>query len=404
MADNIAILNDEQLRRLAKLIYYQEVDATNNIKFSSEPELAKYLRDCKSNYDSVLGLLNSGGEVERKFQDDSTRAPISQDIFSYIVYCANSALQAVQNYTLRMNYLDKISKHATTLINGLQELDPENVINVRRLAKDAVLYRNAMLEYTRKNQSIASRNFSKWLKDSGLKFEELVERYVYEEIIEASGRGRVIVNQFSTAVGIAGIAVLLFTAGMMVWDIFSSEHILQAATRDAVVSAASIGGAMLGEVVGAALATDLVGVEASALFVLFAGIATSILGAFIIGGFVGWLIDLIIGSGGNATLSTDGLRSYVAPMPDGVLSPLSFDKALRTRTKTFEGSLDNPFTARKEKGRGEVVFSVSITERRLSGLIVLSKLPLRCRWFRDESFARVIGLQKLQISSRRWFQ
>ncbi|KAK8934418.1 hypothetical protein KSP39_PZI014238 [Platanthera zijinensis] len=339
MADNIAILNDEQLRVLAKLIYYQEVDATNNIKFSSEPELAKYLRDCKSNYDSVLGLLNSGGEVERKFEDDSSRAPIAHDIFSYIVYCANSALQAVQNYTLRMNYLDKISKHATTLINGLQELDPKNVINVRRLAKDAVLYRNAMLEYTRKNQSIASRNFSKWLKDSGLKFEELVKRYqtklkfdgpfenleeqqklqVYEEIIEASGRGRVIVNQFSTAVGIAGIAVLLFTAGMMVWDIFSSDHILQAATRDAVVSAASIGGAMLGEVVGAALATELVGVQASALFVLFAGIATSILGAFIIGGFVGWLIDLIIGSGGNATLSTDGLRSYVAPMPDGVV-------------------------------------------------------------------------------------
>ncbi|KAK8943212.1 hypothetical protein KSP39_PZI008733 [Platanthera zijinensis] len=339
MADNVAILKDEQLRRLARLIYFQEVDATNNIKFSSESELAKYLRDCKSNYDSVLGLLNSGGEVERKFQEDNTRAPIAQDICSYIVYCANSALQAVQNYTLRMNYLDKISEHATTLINGLQELDTENVINVRRLAKDAVLYRNAMLEYTRKSQSIASRNFSKWLKDTGLKFEELVESYqaklkfdgpfenlenqqkleVYEEIIEASGRGRVVVNEFSTAVGFAGIAILLFTAGIMVWDIFSSDHILLEATRDAVVGVASSGGAMLGQVVGAALGTALVGVAASPLFVLFVGIATSILGSFIIGEFAGWLIDLIIGSGGNATLSTEGLRSYVAPMPNGVV-------------------------------------------------------------------------------------
>lgn len=339
MADNIAILNDDQLRQLAKLIYYQEVDAIHNIKFGSEQELAKYLRDCKTNYDSILSLLDSGSEADLKFQDDDTRAPIAHDIFSYIVYCANSALQAVQNYTLRMNYLDKISEHASSLINGLQDLDPENVTNVRRLAKDAVLFRNAMLEYTRKHQSIASRNFSKWLKDSGMKFEDLVERYqkklnfngpfedledaqklqVFEEIIEASGRGRVIVNEISTAIGMGGITVLVFIAGMMVWDIFSSEHILQSITHDAIVAAASIGGAELGEVVGAALATELVGVEAAPLFVMLAGMATGILGAFIIGGFVGWLIDLIIGSGGNAPLSTDGLKCYVAPMPDGVV-------------------------------------------------------------------------------------
>lgn len=142
---------------------------------------------------------------------------------------------------------------------------------------------------------------------------------MYEKIIEASGRGRVIVNQLSAALGVAGIAVLLFTAGMMVWDIFSSEHILQTAAHDAVVTVASVGGAMLGEVVGTALSTELVGVEASALFVLMAGIVTGIVGAFILGAFAGWLIDLIFGSGGSATLSTDGHRCYVAPMPDGVV-------------------------------------------------------------------------------------
>ncbi|KAK8934541.1 hypothetical protein KSP39_PZI014242 [Platanthera zijinensis] len=339
MADDIAILNDEQLRELAKLIYYQEVDATNNIKFSSEPELAKYLRVCKSNYDSVLGLLNSGGEADRQFADDNTRAPIAQDIFSYIQHCLNSALQVVKNYTLRMNYLDKISKHAASLLNELRELDPEDVISARRLAEDAVKYKDAMLEYTRQSQSIASRNFSKWLKDSGMTFEDLVKRYqtklsfdgpfeeledqqklqVFEKIIEASGRESVIVNQLSTAAGIAGVAVLIFTAGIMVWDIFSSEHVLQAATHDVLVSLTSVGSAMLGELIGAAVETELIGIEASALFVAFAGIATGILGAFIIGEFVGWLIDLIIGSGGNAPLSTDGLISYVAPMPDGVV-------------------------------------------------------------------------------------
>ncbi|KAK1296398.1 hypothetical protein QJS10_CPB15g02079 [Acorus calamus] len=193
-----------------------------------------------------------------------------------------------------------------------------------------------MLEYTRKHQSPVSRNFSKMLKDTGVKFQDLMQRYqvklnfegpfsdlqdeqklqVHEEIIEASGRGRVIVNNLSKAFGFAGIAVLLFTAGMMVWDIFSSEHVLQTATRDAVVTAASVGGAMLGEVIGVAIPT-LVGLEATPLFIIVSGIVTSIVGAYILGEFAGWLIDLIFGSGGTATLSTDGHRCYVASMPDG---------------------------------------------------------------------------------------
>ncbi|KAK1297661.1 hypothetical protein QJS10_CPB15g02087 [Acorus calamus] len=332
----LVILNGEKLHKLASLIYRQEVEAIQNIKFPSEPELAKYLRDCRSGYDSAVSLVDAGSQLLHKWQDDKTMSPIAHDIFDFVVASANSALQTVKNYTLRLNYLNKISDHSKTLMNALNELNPKSVIEVQGLAEDAATYRNAMLEYTRKYQSPASRNFSKMLKDTGVKFEDLVQRYqaklkfegpfsdlqeeqklqVYEEIIEASGRGRVVVNNLSKALGFAGIAVLLFTAGMMVWDIFSSERVLQTATRDAVVTAASVGGAMLGEVIGVAIPT-MVGLEATPLFIIVSGIVMSIVGAYILGEFAGWLIDLIFGSGGTAPLSTDGHRCYVSSMPDG---------------------------------------------------------------------------------------
>ncbi|KAA8536978.1 hypothetical protein F0562_029456 [Nyssa sinensis] len=335
----ITLLNVEQLRKLAKIVNYKEAEAIKSIQFKSEPERAKYLRNSKANYESIVRLLDDGGELERKFQNDKTLAPIAHDIFSYVQKCVNLALQAVRNYCLRMNFLNKIGEHAKTLMNELrvlQEVDPGNVTNAARLAKEAAQYKNAMLEYTKKYQNPMSRSFPKWLKESGLKFEDLVQRYqaklkfdgpfkhledtkkikVYEEIIEPSGRGKVIVNNLSKAFGIAGIAVLLFTAGIMVWDIFSSEHILETATRDVVSTIALVGGAMLGKVVGAALSTVLVGVKASALFVLMAGIISSIVGAFILGEFAGWFIDLIFGSGGSTPLSTDGHQCYIAPMAD----------------------------------------------------------------------------------------
>lgn len=121
---------------LLREVTTQEVQAIKNIKFNSEPALANYLGDSKAAYDSVVGLLVAGGELVCKFQNDNTRAPIAHDIFSYIVYCANNAFQTVPNYTLRMNYQNKISEHAKTLIMALQELDPENVTNVARLAED----------------------------------------------------------------------------------------------------------------------------------------------------------------------------------------------------------------------------------------------------------------------------
>lgn len=116
--------------------------------------------------------------------------------------------------------------------------------------------------------------------------------------------------------GGAGILLLIVAAGIMVWDIFTSEHAFQTATKDAMVTAASVGGALVGQVIGAALPT-LVGLEASSLFVAGTAVLGGFVGAFIIGAFVGWFIDLIFGNGGSYPLSTDNHQCYVAPLPDG---------------------------------------------------------------------------------------
>ncbi|CAL5366005.1 unnamed protein product [Camellia sinensis] len=271
----------------ATVIYYQEAESIKNIKFNSEPERAKYLRECKANYESVPGLLNSGGELKRRFGNDNERArsSVANDIYYYILYCINSAFQTVRNYTPITKYLCKIGEHVRSIVKALEELNMvgnDAATRVATLGEELLLYKNAMLRYVREHRSTASKNFSRGIRESSLELEDVVKRYqkeklkidgpfkdlkdekkleVYEAIIEASGRGIDATKKISRALGkmpskalkVAGIAVFLFSAGMMVWDIFSSDHIIQAATHEAVVSVASMGGAEPGSVVSVLL-------------------------------------------------------------------------------------------------------------------------------------------------------
>ncbi|KAK1296620.1 hypothetical protein QJS10_CPB15g02092 [Acorus calamus] len=294
----LVILDDKQLHKLASLIYRQEVEAIQNINFQSEPELAKYLRDCKSGYDSVLSLVDAGSQLIHKWQDDKTMSPIAHDIFDFVVASANSALQTVRNYTLRLNYLNKISDHSKTLMNALNELNPKSVIEVQGLAEDAATYRNAMLEYTRKYQSPASRNFSKMLKDTGVKFEDLVQRYQ----VKLNFEGHSVIHKTNKSYSIRA------------WKSCGEQPIKGIwVCGDSCVA---FHGGHDGEVIGVAIPT-MVGLEATPLFIIVSGIVMSIVGAYILGEFAGWLIDLIFGSGGTAPLSTDGHRCYVSSMPYG---------------------------------------------------------------------------------------
>ncbi|KAF5955160.1 hypothetical protein HYC85_008016 [Camellia sinensis] len=339
MASPVILEDVEKVRQLAKLIWYKEVDAIKSINFPSEQERSKYLRDCRHNHNTVEGLLDQGVELQKKYQNDAVRYPIAEDIFLYIVYCANSALQTVRNCTVRKDYLSKISTHVESLIKELGNLNTGNPSDVSTLKEEAAKYKESMLKFINKYRSSASTEFSRWVNQQGLTFDKLVQKYqhirglgglfkdlkeedkilVYDDIMQASGRGSVIKSWLSKAKSIGGAAVVVITAGLMVWDIYSSDHKIQTATHDAVVSTAAMGGAILGDIIGAAIATDLVGVEATSMFVAMAGFATGLLGAFILAGIAGGLIELIIGSGGTTDIKTDNHKCYVAPMPDGVV-------------------------------------------------------------------------------------
>ncbi|KAJ8769821.1 hypothetical protein K2173_008227 [Erythroxylum novogranatense] len=337
------ILNDEEVEKLAKVVYKQEVEAAKQCKCNSEVMRSSCIRETKVCYNTILGLLDSVRQLKKEFKDkDKDLFSIANYIFEYAVYAMDFALQFVSNYSLRRHYLDKIKENANALVKALQEIDPHNVVNVQRLAKDAATFRNAMLEYVRQKSRPVSRYFAQWLKDTGLSFGAVVQKYqkelkfegpfrnlgdaqklqVYNSIIKASGRGRVIVNNVSKYLGGAGMAVFIIAAGISVWDVFTSDNKLQAATENASQILGVVGGGTLGEFAATALATGLLGAVASPVFVVVAGVVGGFAGSYLLGKYAVSLVDKVFGWGETDTVlhMCDEICMHqccIAPAPAG---------------------------------------------------------------------------------------
>lgn len=130
--------------------------------------------------------------------------------------------------------------------------------------------------------------------------------------------------------------MFIYSVGSIVWDVYSSDHPIRTATKDALVQAAKEGGSALGKLVGAAIATELVGVEASALFVTAAGILGGVVGAFIIGAAAGVLFDQFFGSAGATVLPTHGFILYVNPCLMGKLPTSKITRIFQNKqTKNY---------------------------------------------------------------------
>lgn len=172
----LLLLEGEKLRELAIIIRNQEILAVHNLPFKSEWDHAQYLRDVGDNYNSIIKLLDDANAMKQMFKDDKTRYSIAHDTCSYVQKGVNISLQAVRNYALRTEYLSKIGAHAKDIFEALKTLDPENLTDVADLANEANKYNECMHQIMMKHQSPDSHHFSKWLKDSGTTFEDLVIR------------------------------------------------------------------------------------------------------------------------------------------------------------------------------------------------------------------------------------
>lgn len=344
-SEEVIFLKDEKIRQLAELIRGHEINNMFHMVFHNLGEQLEYIRMVNNNEQSVKTILDDCKALTIRYKDDAVRGPIAGDILVYAEHCLNNALQIIRNYTVRRDYLDKMMDHHVKLFHGLEELNTSSQEAVRHYKDSLEYFDQKVMSYVRMNSnSHASQEFSRYLRNVGIGFNELVRSYqeklgysgrfedleedqkleVYAAIIEASGRlnvldtkGRQAVTERGKISEFGSAAMFMLDVGSIIWDVYTGDHTIQTATRDALILAAKKGGAYLGKLVGTAIATGLTGVQASALFVTAVGLLGGFVGGFIFAAAAGFLLNRIFSSGGEADIPTEGFIVYVAPMPNG---------------------------------------------------------------------------------------
>ncbi|XP_024934234.3 uncharacterized protein LOC107428114 [Ziziphus jujuba] len=156
----ITLLDGQELRRLAKLVHYQEVENIKNLQFKSEEDRCKYLKESKAGYKSSLALLDNGEKIKIDYKNDETRSSVAHTIFSAMEKTVNTCLQCFRNYTMRNSLLKKVTEYSKDLIHKLHNLDPQDTSGVLKLLADAREYEKAMVEYATKQSNFVLSSFS----------------------------------------------------------------------------------------------------------------------------------------------------------------------------------------------------------------------------------------------------
>ncbi|CAN6334696.1 unnamed protein product [Urochloa humidicola] len=172
-------LSPGQLHKLAELIHRQEVEKLKELKFDSYADQQKYLREAKDARDKVYHILESAQEMvadSEADKDDTTKENIAKDVYFYCTKGIGLSLQFIRSYNTRLTYLDKLKNHSDDLIKQLKWLNPATQQKeAQRLALEANMYKKATLEYAQKLQHFVPNQFSQWLKEKKIIFEDLVQ-------------------------------------------------------------------------------------------------------------------------------------------------------------------------------------------------------------------------------------
>lgn len=181
MSRDLVDLSPGQLHKLADLIHRQEVQKLQELPFKSYSAQQKYLSDTIQARDSVYHILESAQDMitQTEAEKDATKKDIAKDVYDYCTKAIGTSLQFIRSYNARLTYLDKLKSHSDDLINQLKWLNPATQEKeAQRLALEAGMYKKAALENAKKLQHFLPNQFSKWLKDNKIKFEDLVQEYV----------------------------------------------------------------------------------------------------------------------------------------------------------------------------------------------------------------------------------
>lgn len=179
MSRKLVDLSPGQLHKLAELIHRQEVENLKVLKFKSYAEQQKYLMDAKDARDKVYHILESTQKMQTEAKQDATKQSIAKDVHDYCKLGIGQSLQVIRSYSTRRACLEKLKNHSDDLIKQLQLLNPATQQReAQRLALEAGMYKKATLENAKKFQHFVPNQFSKWLKENKIKFEDLVQKYV----------------------------------------------------------------------------------------------------------------------------------------------------------------------------------------------------------------------------------
>ncbi|XP_021749356.1 uncharacterized protein LOC110715085 [Chenopodium quinoa] len=345
--DLLLLMEDKQLRKLAKVLRNQEEPLSQSIK--SEPDRAKYLEECNNAYDIVVTLLQTSTDLRDKHEatrdTDKVKANIATDIQDYVKYGVNMGLQCIQNCGMRVTVVESLKTHFDDMATELNTVDSRGVNDIEGFAEEVSYYKTSMFEYVTNLRSGTSRAHSKAYSDAlkleGIEFPNLVSRHknklgykdefefleedqkleVYNSIIVESGRAKIpTMYKRSKPPGATagGVATMAVTAGIMAWDIFTAEHKLESALNSAVSVLSGAVSYAVNVAVSSAVGTVVANAQLGVLMVSMAGFVVGAVVGILFAAATGAILKLILGTGGKVPPNLDDLKFYSATMPNGM--------------------------------------------------------------------------------------
>ncbi|PNW80540.1 hypothetical protein CHLRE_07g321750v5 [Chlamydomonas reinhardtii] len=362
---SLVLLDAPQLKRLATVVHRQEMIRIKHQKQPDDHTFKKLCADSRAARDKLIRALDDAqcayDELAKSNDEaDARRKKIAEDHFWYLKNSFNNAIQNVRNFIIRDEYVSAVEAHSKEVLENLFNVTKmADTDYVETLAKGCYQARESALEAARRAMRPTARHYSEWLKETGIGFDDLVNRsqvklnktgypapeavgepvmvgegtfggefsdltelqkiMVYEDVMEESG---VTVSKITAKVnfmGAAGMAVILLAVGLLAWDVYQSAHPLETAVRGAFDATIGLLGAMGGESAAAIIATGVLAEgESTALFIAMASFAGGIAGAFIVGALVAVIVGAILGSGGkNVPLTVEGMKACLIELPDG---------------------------------------------------------------------------------------